>query len=512
MHPLEFNFSCNICFRMADDSTEIKDAVEINSAVTKEPKDVVAKRKSGQEFLVPAKKVKESTEIGGKASSNKRISPSKKVRHSKKKCNELINTDHKRSCESDTKTTPEVEENRKNESKSVDDEFSPSVDMMIEDYDDERTLDEEEALGQLEDPQTELSTLQKEGDMPLADLMAKYGIQENTDKYESSEEDSRSGTEETEEKPEPSELEQLYEDVPIRNTSRISIRPSRYASRQESEDEEDSPEEEEKKKTIMVGSDYQAVIPEGLCKYDDSLPYENEDKLVWDPVSMSAKEIEEYLLKAQEPILNDAQSVASIPRGAHTRDDEQSLFLLLQCGYNVEEALRRRRLNAVPPPESMSLWSEEECRNFENGLRLLGKDFRQIQQNKVKTRSVGEIVQFYYLWKKTERHDIFANKARLEKKKYSLHPGITDYMDRFLEEQDGPSSRDRSLSPGTHNCTAGPENSNAASTDAAAEKVPKNETQAESSKVAEKSDKKSTQSNDKILLNPKKSNDQLHPQ
>ena len=43
----------------------------------------------------------------------------------------------------------------------------------------------------------------------------------------------------------------------------------------------------------------------------------------------------------------------------------------------------------------------------------------------VKTRSVGELVQFYYLWKKTERHDMFANKHRLEKKKYALHPGVT---------------------------------------------------------------------------------------
>lgn len=68
----------------------------------------------------------------------------------------------------------------------------------------------------------------------------------------------------------------------------------------------------------------------------------------------------------------------------------------------------------------------------------------------VKTRSVGELVQFYYLWKKTERHDIFTYKARLEKKKYALHPGITrDYMDRFLEEQEGV--RDRSSSPNV-NC------------------------------------------------------------
>jgi len=31
----------------------------------------------------------------------------------------------------------------------------------------------------------------------------------------------------------------------------------------------------------------------------------------------------------------------------------------------------------------MSLWSEDECRNFENGLRTYGKDFFQIQVNRV---------------------------------------------------------------------------------------------------------------------------------
>lgn len=80
-------------------------------------------------------------------------------------------------------------------------------------------------------------------------------------------------------------------------------------------------------------------------------------------------------------------------------------------------------MNSIPPAETMSLWSEEECRAFELGLRLYGKDFHMIQQQKVKTRSVGELVQFYYLWKKTERHDVFANATRLEKKKYTLHPG-----------------------------------------------------------------------------------------
>lgn len=71
----------------------------------------------------------------------------------------------------------------------------------------------------------------------------------------------------------------------------------------------------------------------------------------------------------------------------------------------------------------------------------------------VKTRSVGECVHFYYLWKKTERHDVFANKARLEKKKYNLNPCVTDFMDKYLEEYDnnGGTNRDRSASPNVNN-------------------------------------------------------------
>ncbi|XP_055540593.1 mesoderm induction early response protein 1 isoform X2 [Wyeomyia smithii] len=225
----------------------------------------------------------------------------------------------------------------------------------------------------------------------------------------------------------------------------------------QSEDEEDGDyiPDEEVKKTIMVGSDFQAVIPEGLCRYDDALPYENEDKLLWNPTVLNEDLIEEYLLKIASGASSNTgtpqtNSVFAIPLGKHLRDDEQGLYLLQQCGHNIEEALRRKRINAVPVAEQqMSIWSEEECRNFENGLRIHGKDFHMIQQSKVRTRSVGELVQFYYLWKKTERHDLFASKARLEKKKYNLHPGLTDHMDRFLEEQENSTGfGDRSSSPG----------------------------------------------------------------
>lgn len=41
---------------------------------------------------------------------------------------------------------------------------------------------------------------------------------------------------------------------------------------------------------ISVGSAYQAVVPEGLCKYGDAPAYENEDRLLWDPSKMDDAE------------------------------------------------------------------------------------------------------------------------------------------------------------------------------------------------------------------------------
>merc|ERR1719219_29911 len=249
-----------------------------------------------------------------------------------------------------------------------------------------------------------------------------------------------------------SELARFYE-------AAIEGRSLRSTTQDDEDDESGEEAEGENKdyswkKTIMIGPSYQASVPPGMQTYDDTPPYENEDKKLWDPYRLAAEVTEEYLAKSAETLgANGSIGVSGIPNGSHIRDDEQALYLLLQCGHSTEEALRRRRLNAVPAADTMSLWSEEECRAFETGLRVYGKDFHSIRQQKVGTRSVGELVQFYYLWKKTERHDVFANSFRIEKKKYTLHPGTTDYMERISPEID--LARDRSVSPNFHSLIYG---------------------------------------------------------
>ncbi|XP_028743621.1 mesoderm induction early response protein 1 isoform X4 [Peromyscus leucopus] len=209
---------------------------------------------------------------------------------------------------------------------------------------------------------------------------------------------------------------------------------------EESEEDEDYIPSEDWKKEIMVGSMFQAEIPVGVCRYkENEKVYENDDQLLWDPEYLPEDKVIVFLKDASRRT-GDEKGVEAIPEGSHIKDNEQALYELVKCSFDTEEALRRLRFNVKAAREELSVWTEEECRNFEQGLKAYGKDFHLIQANKVRTRSVGECVAFYYMWKKSERYDFFAQQTRFGKKKYNLHPGVTDYMDRLLDESESAAS------------------------------------------------------------------------
>lgn len=64
---------------------------------------------------------------------------------------------------SSSSTSQRTSNNTNHSNGSNDSLFEPSVEMMVNDFDDERTLEEEEALAatEAEDPSTELSNLQR---------------------------------------------------------------------------------------------------------------------------------------------------------------------------------------------------------------------------------------------------------------------------------------------------------------------------------------------------------------
>ncbi|KAM4728321.1 mesoderm induction early response protein 1b isoform 2-T2 [Anableps anableps] len=343
---------------------------------------------------------------------------------------------------------------------SDDHDFDPSADMLVHDFDDERTLEEEEMLEATDETNSnEIEDLAREGEMPIHELLSLYGYASRSPAEEEEEEDEEPEEEDEEEE---DEEEDLDHDESSRSTGELKktegedfktlseqgsncqttsdgrtrsvrslgtaelIRPqklkyfeSNHDVEEESEEDEDYVPSEDWKKEIMVGSMYQAETPVGLCKYkENEKVYENDDQLLWNPDCVPEGKVVEFLTEASRRT-GEEKGVDAIPEGSHIKDNEQALYELVKCDFDTEEALRRLRFNVKAAREEISVWTEEECRNFEQGLRAYGKDFHLIQANK---------------------------QTRLGKRKYNLHPGVTDYMDRLLDETESVTSS-RAASP-----------------------------------------------------------------
>ncbi|XP_068011508.1 mesoderm induction early response protein 3 isoform X6 [Melanerpes formicivorus] len=299
---------------------------------------------------------------------------------------------------------------------SEDHDFDPSAEMLVHDYDDERTLEEEEMMEEKKRFSSEIEDLEKEE-------IAKDLLSGDDEETQSSADD-------------------LTPSVTSHEANDFFPRPLRSNTTCDGDKESDSEDveadngnsSEDLRKEIMIGSQYQAEIPPYLGRYSDNEKvYENEDHLLWKPDVISESKVKEYLLETSLRTGNK-NIIGRIPEGLHTRDNEQALYELLKSSHNIKEAFESYCSNGKSSQEEMTAWTEEECRSFEHALLIYGKDFHLIQKNKVRTRTVAECVAFYYMWKKSERYDYFAQQTRFGKKRYNHHPGVTDYMDRLVDE------------------------------------------------------------------------------
>ncbi|KAK2889268.1 hypothetical protein Q8A67_014643 [Cirrhinus molitorella] len=325
-----------------------------------------------------------------------------------------------------------------------DKDFDPSADMLVHDFDDERTMEEEEKLEGETNFCTEIDDLTREGEMPIEELLKLYGystggspeeedeeVQEEDSSENNCSSDSKLKEDEKQElsDQEDEDVQSSGEEPPSCSVSHSTAqllypRPSNYfeGDEEESEDDDYIPSEDWKKE-IMVGSMYQAETPVGLCKYkDNEKVYENDDQLLWNPELIPEEKVVEFLAEASKSS-GEESGVNAIPEGSHIKDNEQALYELFKCNFNAEEALRRLKFDVKPAKEEMSVWTEEECRGFEQGLNTYGKDFSSIQANK---------------------------QTKLGKRKYSLRPGVLDYMECILESSGSSSSPPTSSNNGKH--------------------------------------------------------------
>ncbi|CAF0765041.1 unnamed protein product [Rotaria sordida] len=161
---------------------------------------------------------------------------------------------------------------------------------------------------------------------------------------------------------------------------------------------------------IHEGSSYQANIP----PLDPTpLATDHEAILFWRPTdSISENDLIEYI---------------DFARRKHRMNEEQALAILQICKYKISTS---KLLMQQYTPE-IDEWTVEEKCLFEQAYKFYGKMFSRIRQM-LPDKSVGDLVRYYYSWKKTRLHKSLMDK---HEKQSQLMPYDDDDADSDDDER-----------------------------------------------------------------------------
>ncbi|XP_013928546.1 PREDICTED: arginine-glutamic acid dipeptide repeats protein [Thamnophis sirtalis] len=156
---------------------------------------------------------------------------------------------------------------------------------------------------------------------------------------------------------------------------------------------------------IRVGPSHQAKLPE-LQPFPsgDGDAVTRHEELVWMP-GVNDCDLLMYLRAARS-----MAAFAGMCDGGSTedgcvaasRDDTtlNALNTLHESNYDAGKALQR--LVRKPVPKLIEkCWTEDEVKRFIKGLRQYGKNFFRIRKELLPNKETGELITFYYYWKKT---------------------------------------------------------------------------------------------------------------
>lgn len=309
---------------------------------------------------------------------------------------------------------------------SEDSNFELDIDDMIHQDDDETTI----ALDD-DDDENELADLTEEANIPLDEFREQYEAAMKAMEEESNNDD---------------EDDDLVEDCPANlrsgrsrliNNSLMRSYDSSHHNHDDSDTSdsrqngEDFGENKTTKASARVGQEFQAdYLPEcGTREEIDHMEHDTRSTLCWTPQVLTEKEVVSYL---QEVWKFSNPRMKRLKKG-RMHDNEIALKLLQQAGHRKDKALSEFKSRPNPCPY-LETWTDGECDKFERGLNDKSKDFYQIHAEYVHTKSVKEIIQFYYIWKKSKRHEEWRYKNN--KKREGVTPGHCDYMERLLDETD----------------------------------------------------------------------------
>ncbi|XP_066146816.1 zinc finger protein 541 isoform X3 [Euwallacea fornicatus] len=180
---------------------------------------------------------------------------------------------------------------------------------------------------------------------------------------------------------------------------------------------------------INIGPQYQCAVPTccmPVPKRVSPLPvYED---LLWDPgiSNCTDAEVDMYL---------EFACCAAIPGGG--RNKEYAMHLLHMCGGSIHEAMLKLMQPSPQLPADHPLlaysysesdkWTSAETELFHRCLLKGDKDFVRISEE-IKSKSVKQCIQFYYVWKKVCADEYGRLKALRQTKR--THKNVTDVEDK----------------------------------------------------------------------------------
>ncbi|XP_026472131.1 arginine-glutamic acid dipeptide repeats protein isoform X3 [Ctenocephalides felis] len=150
--------------------------------------------------------------------------------------------------------------------------------------------------------------------------------------------------------------------------------------------------------------DYRPGIPADQLQPDPEFLKEREE-LRWVPQMTLDSDLLMYLRAARSMAAFAGMCDGASPDDgcvAASRDDTtiNALDVLHDSAYDPGKALQA--LVKCPVPRGIDKkWTEEETKRFVKGLRQFGKNFFRIRKDLLQHKETSELVEFYYLWKKT---------------------------------------------------------------------------------------------------------------
>ncbi|XP_069564133.1 metastasis-associated protein MTA2 isoform X2 [Brachyistius frenatus] len=170
---------------------------------------------------------------------------------------------------------------------------------------------------------------------------------------------------------------------------------------------------------IRVGSKYQAEIPDKLAEGElDTRVQEKLETKVWDPNNqLKDPQIDQFLVVARAVgtfarALDCSSSIRqpSLHMSAAAASRDITLFHAMDTLQKNNYDLAKAMSTLVPQGgpvlcrDEMEEWSASEAMLFEEALEKYGKDFTDIRQDFLPWKSLASVVQFYYMWKTTDRY------------------------------------------------------------------------------------------------------------